>query len=536
MSKEVIKVPDLGGAEAVEVIEIPVAAGDSVEVDDTLVVLESDKASMDVPSTKAGNVVAILIKEGDNLSEGDPILEIETAGAGDSEEPAEVEQQPPAAAPEPAVEEPAAEPSAGGAVETVNIPDIGTDDEVDVVEVSVATGDSIEEGDTILVLESDKSSMEVPSPVGGKVESVLVSEGAKVKTGTPVVTVHTAAPSSQTSAAPAPSEPSPAAQPAATPPPKAAAAQQPAAEPKTSGADVYAGPAVRQLARELGVDLNSVTGTGPRNRILKEDVNNFVKQALQKPAAAAAGPGAGIPAIPDLDFSQFGPVEEVELSKIARLTAANMSRNWLNVPAVTQFDDADITEMEAFRKGLKAESEKRGIKLTPMPFLVLACAKALAANPVFNRSWHSSGEKVIQKHFINIGMAVDTPRGLLVPVVRDADKKGLWELAEDINTLAGKARDGKLSAAEMQGGCFSISSLGALGGTGFTPIVNAPEAAILGVSKASTKPVWNGGEFVPRQMLPLSLTYDHKLINGGDAGRFMTYLVDVIGDLWRMLL
>jgi pyruvate dehydrogenase E2 component (dihydrolipoamide acetyltransferase) len=295
---------------------------------------------------------------------------------------------------------------------------------------------------------------------------------------------------------------------------------------------------VRHFARELGVNLANISGTGTKGRIQKEDVEAYVKKALKNLETGAAAPtvGGGIPPIPDQDFSQFGSVEEISLSKIDRVTATHMARTWLNVPAVTQFDDADITDMEDFRKSLKGEADKRGVKLTPVAFLMLACARVIRNNPVINRSWHSSGDKIIQKHYMHIGLAVDTPRGLLVPVIRDVDKKGLFDIAVDIAEMAEKARAGKLSATEMQGGCFSITSLGAIGGRGFTPIVNAPEAAILGVSKASIQPVWNGNEFVPRQMLPLSLSYDHKLINGAVAGKFMTELVNALADIRRLML
>lgn len=533
MSREVINVPGLGGAESVEVIEVAIAVGDAIDVDDTLVVLESDKASMDVPSPRAGEVVAVLVKEGDSLSEGDAILELQVAGASETEEPE------PTPATGQGAETASPETVSPGTesletLATVVVPDIGSEGEVDVVEVAVAVGDTVSKGDSLLVLESDKSSVEVPSPFDGEVREILVREGARVSRGAAILRLLT---TGAAEASAAPQTPRSGAKPVApvAPPPSLAPASAAAANASpAAGTDVYAGPAVRRLARELGVDLARVSGTGPRNRIRKDDVHNFVKQALQ--GGSAAAPPGGVPVVPDMDFSQFGGVEEIGLSRIARVTAGNMTRNWLNVPAVTHFDDADITELEAFRESLKTEAEQRGARLTPMPFLVMACARALLANPVFNRAWHSSGEKVIQKRYVHIGMAVDTPRGLLVPVIRDADKKGLWELAEEISGLAAKARGGKLSAAEMQGGCFSISSLGALGGAGFTPIVNSPEAAILAVSKAAIKPVWNGAEFVPRRMLPLSLTYDHRLINGGDAGRFMTFLVGVIGDIRRILL
>ncbi|MCV6604446.1 MAG: 2-oxo acid dehydrogenase subunit E2, partial [Porticoccaceae bacterium] len=322
--------------------------------------------------------------------------------------------------------------------------------------------------------------------------------------------------------------------------PKKSAPAPVAAAPEVTAApsaSVHAGPAVRHLARELGVDLSKVAATGPRGRILKDDVHAYVKQVV-KTAESGAGAtgGAAIPQVPEIDFSQFGEIELVKMAKIAKVTAANMQRSWLNVPHVTQFDDADITELEAFRKSMKAEAEKRGTKLTPVPFLLKAVAAAIELNPAFNRSLHADGEHIVQKKYIHVGMAVDTPRGLVVPVIRDVDQKGIWQLTEEVMELAGKARDGKLKPAEMQGGCFTISSLGAIGGKGFTPIVNTPEVGILGISKAEIKPVWNGSEFVPRNMLPLCLSYDHRAINGGDAGRFMTTLVSLIGDIRRLIL
>ena len=564
MASETIKVPDLGGAGEVDVIEISVKPGDEIGEEDTLLVLESDKASMDVPSPRAGVVKKVLVKVGDKVAQGSAIVEVEVAGAGAA--PESGGEPEPEAAPEPEPEsagetkpaggKPAqapsvaptsAAPSAGK--QTVKLPDLGTGDAVDVIEITVAVGDEVAEGDTLMTLEGDKATMDVPSPFSGKITALLVKEGAKVKSGDGVAEMAAEAPAPE-----AEPDPQPAPAKAAAPDPRPAPAPEApapvparAAEPgklreeEAPAAAVYAGPMVRQFARELGVDLRNVKGSGDKGRVTREDVQGYVKLALTTlesgaPAGAATAPGAGIPAVPDVDYSQFGEVEDIPLTRIGKLTAANMTRTWLNVPAVTQFDDADITDLEEFRKGLKAESEKRGVKLTPVVFLLLACARALRAHPVINRSWHGSGEKLIQKHFIHIGMAVDTPRGLLVPVLRDVDKKGLWELAEESAALAQKARDGKLSANDMQGGGFTISSLGAIGGRGFTPIVNSPEAAILGVSKASIQPVWNGKEFVPRQLLPLSLSYDHRLINGADAGKFMTDLVAMIGDIRRLLL
>ncbi len=566
MTIQTIVVPDLGGAETVEVIELGLSPGDSIEVEDSLLVLESDKATMDIPSPAAGALVKYLVAEGATVKVGDPIAEIEVAGEATAETPEveEVEQ----VAHEPATEvvadaetviqpeaSPVAAAASSSAEQLILVPDIGSDDKVELIEISIAVGDEVAEGDTLVVLESDKATMDVPSTHSGKVLKILVAEGAKLGTGDAValfevvadaaapvveeavieekpvakaapaetVAVATAAPV-DTAADAIQSAPGQPAQPASV-------AAEPIAAP--DGASIYAGPAVRLIARELGVSLSEVSGSGPRGRILKDDVSNFVKQVIKNkdaPAAAATG-GSGIPAVPAIDFSQFGEIEELSMSKIQRLTAANMQRNWLNVPHVTQFDDADITELEAFRKGLKAEGEKRGVRVTPVAFLIKAIGAALEANPEFNRSLAVDGQSLIQKHYCHVGMAVDTPRGLMVPVIRDVNEKGIWDISAEISLLAGKARDGKLKPAEMQGGCFTLSSLGAIGGNGFTPIVNAPEVGILGVSKSQIKPVWDGAEFVPRLLLPMALSYDHRAINGGDAGRFMTYLVKLLSDI-----
>ena len=545
MAIEIVTIPDLGGAESVEVIELCVSAGDTVEQEDSLVVLESDKASMDVPSPVDGSVVKYLVAEGDTVKVGDPIAEVETASAGVAAEPA-ASSEPAAAEPEPAVEETTAEP----AVEAVAsseattselialVPDIGSDDKVELIEVSVAVGDQVEEGDTLVVLESDKATMDVPSTLTGTVVSMIAKEGDKLGTGDQVAVIEVASGGATEVEPEVQAEPQPKADPApvapapvATPATKPAAVRAPVAN---DSAEIYAGPAVRLLARELGVDLSQVAGTGPRGRIQKDDVNNFVKSALQSGSKSSGG--AGIPDVPVIDFSQFGEIETVKLSKIQKVTADNMQRNWLNVPHVTQFDDADITDLETFRKSLKIEGEKRGIKVTPVSFLIKAAAAALAANPEFNRSLAGDGENYIQKHYINIGMAVDTPRGLVVPVIKDADKKGIWEISSDVINMATLAREGKIKPSDMQGGCFTISSLGAIGGNGFTPIVNSPEVGILGVSKSQMKPIWDGSEFQPRLMLPLALSYDHRVINGGDAGRFMTYLVKILSDIRHMTL
>lgn len=545
MAIETVTIPDLGGAESVEVIELCAAAGDAVEQEDSLVVLESDKASMDVPSPVDGSVVKYLVAEGDTVKVGDAIAEIETSAADTVTE--EVVEAQPAPEPEPVAEEVEA-PQAAAVSETSEqialVPDIGSDDKVELIEVSVAVGDQVEEGETLVVLESDKATMDVPSTLTGTVVSMIAKEGDKLGTGDQVAVIEV---SGGSDSAVQEADPEPQSQavtetiaPATAPEVKPEPVSVPSietSEPVANGsAEIYAGPSVRLLSRELGVDLSQVAGTGPKGRIQKDDVNNFVKAALQSGGNTGSTSGAGIPNIPAVDFSQFGEIETVKLSKIQKVTADNMQRNWLNVPHVTQFDDADITELEVFRKSLKLEGEKKGIKVTPVSFIIKAAAAALAANPEFNRSLAGDGENYVQKHYINIGMAVDTPRGLVVPVIKDADKKGIWEISADVITMATLAREGKLKPSDMQGGCFTISSLGAIGGNGFTPIVNSPEVGILGVSKSQMKPIWNGSDFQPKLMLPLALSYDHRVINGGDAGRFMTYLVKILSDIRHMTL
>ena len=546
MAVEIVTVPDLGGAESVDVIELSLTPGDSVALEDSLLVLESDKATMDVPSPYEGSLVKYLVAEGAVVKVGDPIAEVEVADVAD--QPVHKPADPAAAvvADEQAVEaselvaEPQAESIAVSAEtlgeQLVVVPDIGSDDAVDVIEISVAVGDQVEEGDTLLVLESDKATMDVPSSHAGKVVKIIAVEGDKLRTGAEVAILEAVAGAAAMDGAESVKSPEPAKSPEPTKSPEPVKPPQPNtnrlaasenAQPAASG--VYAGPAVRLLARELGVDLAQVSGTGPRGRVQKDDINNHVKAKLQ--ASDQGSVGAGIPQVPSVDFSQFGEIETVAMSKIHKLTAANMQRNWLNVPHVTQFDEADITELEAFRKSLKDEGEKRGVRVTPVSFLIKALAASLQANPEFNRSLAGDGENYIQKHYCHIGMAVDTSRGLVVPVIKNANEKGIWEISAEIASLAASAREGKLKPAEMQGGCFTLSSLGAIGGNGFTPIVNSPEVGILGVSKSQIKPVWDGAEFVPRMMLPLALSYDHRVINGGDAGRFMTYLVKLLSDL-----
>lgn len=554
MTIQTISVPDIGGTEGAEVIEVSIAVGDIVEVEQSIIVLETDKASMDIPSSVAGKVTKINVNIGDKLSEGDAIIELEVefeaeSGAADSGDAPTADA--PIQAQEDVVKDIAPAKTAGSVVGNqvidVNVPDGGEDAEV--IEVMVEVGDEVAEDDSLIVLETDKASMEIPAPAAGKVVSIAIKQGDKTTEGGLILTLEVEGMASDAgSAAPAPSES--ASEPAKPEPTKQEPAQaEPTADVSSElvisasqSKEVYAGPAIRKFAREMGVDLTSVAGSGDRNRITKDDVKAYVKdvmtgkQPLSASAPIAVTGGAGIPSIPPVDFTQFGDIDLVPMTKIKKLTAQNMSRNWLNVPHVTQFDDADITDLESFRKGLKAEAEKRGVKLTPLPFLLKACAAALVAEPSFNVSLHHDGEHIVQKKYVNIGIAVASPVGLVVPVIRDVDKKGLWELAEEFMTIIEKARSGKLGVKDMQGGCFTISSLGAMGGQGFTPIVNAPEVAILGVSRAEMKPKWNGSEFEPRNMLPLSLSYDHRAVNGADAGRFFTYLNAVIGDVRRLLL
>jgi pyruvate dehydrogenase E2 component (dihydrolipoamide acetyltransferase) len=519
-----VTVPDLGGDSDVEVIEILVAEGDEISKDDGLVTLESDKAAMDVPSPAAGKVKVIKLKVGDKVNEGTLILELETSGEAGTASAAPAEEKPAAKAEVPA-------PAASGQPElmAVKVPDLGGESDVEIIEILVSEGDKVSKEGGLITLESDKAAMDVPSPADGKVKSIKVKVGDKVSEGSHIIDLETEgaapAPVSQTPASPKPTA-------AATPTPEPAKTA-PALAARTdngssAGADVYAGPAVRKMARELGVNLTKVSGTGSRGRIVKEDVDAYVKGILQGGGAAQA---AGLPGIPDIDFSQFGEIEEVEMSKLHRVTAQNMQRNWLNVPHVTQFDEADVTELEEFRAEQKALAEKKGIKLTPLPFIVKACARALQEHPQFNVSLHSSGTKIIQKKYVHIGVAVATPAGLMVPVVKNVDRKTIWEIAADIAELGAKAKDRKLTKDDMQGACFTVSSLGNLGGTAFTPIVNAPEVAILGVSKASIKPVYINNEFVPRTMLPFALSYDHRAVNGVDGGMFCNTLATFLNDI-----
>ncbi|WP_236207346.1 dihydrolipoyllysine-residue acetyltransferase [Pseudomonas tohonis] len=547
-----VHVPDIGSDSKAKVIEILVKAGDRVEADQSLITLESDKASMEIPSPAAGVVESVVVTLDAEVGTGDLIIKLRTAGAAPAAAKA---AEAPAAAPAPAPAPAAAAPAAptAEAVQDVHVPDIGSDSKAKVIEILVKAGDRVEADQSLITLESDKASMEIPSPAAGVVESVVVKLDAEVGTGDLILKLRTA--STAPAAAPAPAaqdsqpvhrvpagaSPAVAAEVNAIASLSAAAAGSPGAPARSDGAKVHAGPAVRQLAREFGVELGAVTATGPHGRVLKEDVQAYVKAVMQKskdaPAAAAgATAGAGIPPIPTVDFSKFGEIEEVAMTRLMQVGAANLHRSWLNVPHVTQFDSSDITELEAFRVAQKAVAEKAGVKLTVLPLLLKACAYLLKEMPDFNSSLAPSGKALIRKKYVHIGFAVDTPDGLLVPVIRNVDQKSLLQLAAEAAALAEKARTKKLSADDMQGACFTISSLGHIGGTGFTPIVNAPEVAILGVSKATIQPVWDGKAFQPRLMLPLSLSYDHRVINGAAAARFTKRLGDVLADIRTMLL
>ncbi len=545
---ELIRVPDLGGEG--EVIELLVKVGDRIEADQSVLTLESDKASMEVPSPKAGVIKEIKVKIGDRLKEGDELLVLEVEGAAQAA-PAPKAAAAPAEAPQAAA--PAAAPAAAAtssSVQDVHVPDIGTDGKVKVIEVMVKVGDTIEADQSLITLESDKASMEIPSPAAGVVEEVLVKLDAEVGTGDLILKLKVAgaapaaAPaqaSQQVHRVPEGAAPEVAAEVRAIASLSAAAAEV-ANAPKRDGAKVHAGPAVRQLARDFGVELADIAGTGPKGRILKEDVQVYVKAMMHKAkaapqtTAAAATAGAGIPPIPTVDFSKFGEIEEVAMTRLMQVGAANLHRSWLNVPHVTQFDSADITDLEAFRVAQKAVAEKAGVKLTVLPLLLKACAHLLKELPDFNSSLAPSGKAIIRKKYVHIGFAVDTPDGLLVPVIKNVDQKSLLQLAAEAAALAEKARTKKLSADDMQGACFTISSLGHIGGTGFTPIVNAPEVAILGVSKATMQPVWDGKAFQPKLMLPLSLSYDHRVINGAAAARFTQRLSQLLADIRTILL
>lgn len=559
VSIENITVPDLGDATEVEVIELLVSVGQSVAENESLLVLESDKAAMEIPAPMAGVVKSIAVNLGDQLKTGHEMLTLEVEDREDVASAApEAESSVGAKAaakekqPEKAVTtelEAAAAATANAASITIEVPDLGTDDEIEVIEVHVKSGENISVDQALITLESDKAAMEVPSPEAGIVESLLLVVGDKVKTGSAILQLLSnaaiatprrdgvAATETAQGAAGKVDSPAPGSQqaPATETSLKSQVSSSGNGPEADAGGDrhdrIYAGPAVRKLARELGVDLHQVSGSGAKSRIIKEDIHEFVKTRL-----TTAGAGVGVATAADIDFSQFGEIEELPRSKIHKLTAVIMQRNWTTIPHVAQFNEADITELEQFRAELKPESERKGVKLTLLPFLLKACAKALSEYPQFNVSLHSSGEYTIQKKYVHIGVAVATETGLVVPVIRNVDQKTIWQLAAELIESTDKAKQRKLSRDDMQGACFTISSLGAIGGTGFIPIVNAPEVAILGVAKTVIKPVFIDDEFKPRKMLPLTLSYDHKALNGVDGGLFSTYLVKVLADIRHLSL
>ena len=520
-----VNVPDIGSDE-VEVTEILVKVGDKVEAEQSLITVEGDKASMEVPAPFAGTVKEIKVNVGDKVSTGSLIMVFEVAGEAGAVAPAAKQEAAPAAA-----------PASAAGVKEVNVPDIGGD-EVEVTEVMVKVGDKVAAEQSLITVEGDKASMEVPAPFAGTVKEIKISTGDKVSTGSLIMVfeVEGAAPAAAPAAAAAPA-PAQAAKPAAAP-----AAKAEKSEFAENDAYVHATPLIRRLAREFGVNLAKVKGTGRKGRILREDVQTYVKDAVKRAEAApAAAAGGGIPGMlpwPKVDFSKFGEIEEVELGRIQKISGANLSRNWVMIPHVTHFDKTDITDLEAFRKQQNAEAEKRklDVKFTPVVFIMKAVAAALEQMPRFNSSLSEDGQKLTLKKYINIGVAVDTPNGLVVPVFKDVNKKSITELSRELTVISKKARDGKLTAGEMQGGCFTISSIGGLGTTHFAPIVNAPEVAILGVSKSAMEPVWNGKEFVPRLMMPISLSFDHRVIDGADGARFITIINNMLSDIRRLVM
>lgn len=556
-----VKIPDIGADDAVEVIEILVKEGETIEVEQSLITVESDKASMEIPSSDAGVVKSIKIKLGDKVKEGSLVLELETAEgaqAAPAAEPAKAEATPAAKAE--AAPAAAAAPAGGEQQVTVQVPDIGDARDVDVIEIMVQVGDTIEVDQSLITVESDKASMEVPSSHAGVVTAIKVKLGDKVSQGSDILelTVQGAAAApAKAEAAPAPKAESAPAAPAAAAAPAASSsvvvgAGAPAPErvsPTAAFAQAegslrnlpHASPSVRKFARELGVDLAKVHGSGDKGRITADDVRGFVKQVMAGGAApviaagtAAQVGGLDVLAWPKVDFAKFGPVETQALSRIKKISGANLHRNWVMIPHVTNNEVADITSLEALRKELNEEYKKSGARVTMLAFVIKAAVAALKKFPEFNASL--DGDNLVLKQYYHIGFAADTPNGLVVPVIRDADKKGILDIARETGELAAAARDGKLSAAQMQGGCFTISSLGGIGGTDFTPIINAPEVAILGLSRSSMQPVWNGKEFAPRLMLPLSLSYDHRVIDGASAARFNAFLATMLADFRRIAL
>jgi pyruvate dehydrogenase E2 component (dihydrolipoamide acetyltransferase) len=527
-----VVVPDIGDFKEVEVIEVLVKPGDSVTKEQSLITLESDKATMEIPSPGAGVVKELKVKVGDKISKGSPILVLDDKSNGEA--PPDEKLKPQAAQKPQQATAPA--PSAAAQAMTVPVPDIGDFKEVEVIEVLVKPGDTVSKEQSLITLESDKATMEIPSPSAGVVKKIEIKVGDKVSKGMPILVLEASGQAAKAEA------PKPAPAPAGTPAPTREPSTRPVPrEPRDETVvKPHASPSVRKFGRELGVDLARVQGSGPKGRILHTDVQAYVKGALKGVRPPDKGGQGGLPfnlpAWPEVDYAKFGPIESKPLARIQKLSGPYLHRNWISIPHVTQFDEADITDLEAFRKAQTVETEKKGFKLTMLAFLMKACVTALRQYPQFNSSLDKSGENIIIKKYFHIGVAVDTPGGLVVPVVRDADRKGVFDIARELSDISKLARDGKLKPGDMQGGTFSISSLGGIGGTAFTPIINAPEVAILGVSRSATRPVWNGKEFAPRLMLPLSLSYDHRVIDGATAARFSAYLASVLSDIRKIVL
>lgn len=535
----VMVIPDIGGAEDAEVIEISVKPGDQVQVEDTLITLEGDKATMDIPASEAGTVEEVLVNVGDKVKEGTPIVKLTAADASSSAaEESEVEAEDTVAAEATATNSNNKKSEATATAKTMQliVPDLGDAKDVEVIEVAVQVGDQVAAEETLLTLEGDKATMEVPAPEQGEIAEWNIKVGDKVSSGDVMGSLQlTAAAESATATSAAASTPAATKSSVEKPADASTAAPVAAKSATAEAASLYAGPAVRRLARELNIDLQLVTASGDKGRISKDDLNKFIKARMTGGAAASAG-GLNLVAAPAVDFSKFGAVTTQPLSKIQKLSGRYLHRNWVQIPHVTQFESVDITELEAFRSQHKEAAKKQGVRLTPLVFIMKAVAAALKAFPTFNASLSEDGESLILKQYYHVGVAVDTPNGLVVPVIRDVDKKSLLQLAEELGAISEKARTKGLSMQEMQGGCFTISSLGGIGGTAFTPIVNAPEVAILGVSKSSMQPVYQEGEFVPRLMLPLSLSYDHRVIDGAVGARFIVYLASRLADIRTLIL
>ena len=536
-----IKVPDIGDFSDVEIIEILVKPGDSLKAEDSVMTLESDKATMDVPCPEDGQVAELLVKVGDRVSEGTSILKLQPASANQQVSTDAVEAQVPASTPstDPA---PPSVPAASASVEVI-VPDIGDFQDVEIIEIFVKPGDAVNVEDPLITLESDKATMEVPSSDAGTIETVLVKVGERISAGTAVVRLSTSGGVAKAPSIPAASTPEVVKADSAPTPAKAAPTSSVAEPSKIDEAafrKAHASPSVRKFARELGVDLSKLSGSGRKNRITKEDVQNYVKQAVTKAesgvATVSAASGSGIPAMPEVDFSKFGEIETQDLPRIKKISGKNLHRVWLNIPAVTHHDEVDITNLEDFRKELKDEAAKQGVRITLLAFIMKALAANLKQFPTFNSSLTPDGECLILKKYFHIGVAVDTPNGLVVPVIRDVDKKSVYDLAHDLGEMSVKARDGKLKSQDMQGGSMTISSLGGIGGTSFTPLVNAPEVAILGLTRSRMQPVWNGKEFIPRLMQPVDVSYDHRVIDGAEAARFVASLGKYLTDIRRVLL